>query len=56
MSERYPNLFLSGARACPGRDLILFVVKAAIAVLLSNGKMQAQRSTLSDDPLPFSFP
>jgi cytochrome P450 len=53
--RRYPNLFLSGTRACPGRNLIMFVVKTAIAKLLSRG-VTARRNTLSDDPLPFSFP
>jgi cytochrome P450 len=54
--KRAPNLFLTGARACPGRDLILFIVKAAIAVLLRDGSIPAKRSILTDDPLPFSFP
>ena len=26
----YPDIFLSGARACPGESLILFICKAAI--------------------------
>jgi cytochrome P450 len=51
-----PNLFLSGARACPGRNLILFVEKAAIATLLCDGAMQPRTNVLSKDPLPFSFP
>jgi cytochrome P450 len=50
------NLFLSGARACPGRDLILFVEKAAIAMLLRDGAVQPRASVLSNNPLPFSFP
>jgi cytochrome P450 len=49
------NIFLSGPRACPGKDIILFVVKHAIAVLMRNRHVQTQRSLLSDDPLPFSF-
>jgi cytochrome P450 len=56
MHERYSNLFLSGPRACPGRDLILFVIKSAIALQLSQGRVQARRDVLTSDPLPFSFP
>ncbi|MGH6924126.1 MAG: cytochrome P450 [Propylenella sp.] len=51
----YPNLFLSGARACPGRTLVMFVEKAALALLIRDGGVQA-RNALSRDPLPFSFP
>jgi cytochrome P450 len=51
-----PNLFLSGARACPGRTLILFIEKAAIAMQLRRESIQAKHSILTDDPLPFSFP
>jgi len=52
----YPNLFLSGARACPGRELILFVCKAAAAQLLTRHDLQGGSAALSHDPLPFSFP
>jgi cytochrome P450 len=51
----YPNLFLSGARRCPGRDLILFVCKGAAAHLLHAGLVVGARS-LGADPVPFSFP
>lgn len=54
--QRYPNLFLSGARACPGRELILFINKAAIAILTQNQSIQPKDTLLSNDPLPFSFP
>jgi cytochrome P450 len=54
--NRTPNLFLSGARVCPGRDMILFIEKSAIALLLQSGNVRAKRSILTDDPLPFSFP
>jgi cytochrome P450 len=54
--KRAPNLFLSGARACPGRNLILFIEKAAIARLVCDGNVRARRGVLSVDPLPFSFP
>jgi len=51
----YPDMFLSGARACPGQDLILFVCKAAIATLLARGTTADNRK-LTNDPLPLFFP
>jgi cytochrome P450 len=51
----YPNLFLSGARRCPGRDLILFVCKGAAAQLLRAG-LVVGTPKLATDPVPFSFP
>lgn len=51
----YPNLFLSGARACPGEDLILFICKAGIAILTEHRRVTLSSSTLAKDPLPFSF-
>jgi cytochrome P450 len=51
----YPNLFLSGARRCPGRDLILFVCKGAAAKLLESG-LRLHSAELARDPAPFSFP
>jgi cytochrome P450 len=51
----YPNLFLSGARRCPGRDLILFVCKGAAAHLLHAG-LVVGTGKLAGDPVPFSFP
>jgi cytochrome P450 len=54
--RNYPNLFLSGARACPGQDLILFIDKAALAILIQNQTFQPKSTLLSSDPLPFSFP
>jgi cytochrome P450 len=51
-----PNLFLSGARACPGRSLIMFVEKAALALLLRDGRIPPPHEALKSDPLPFSFP
>lgn len=51
----YPNLFLSGARRCPGRDLILFVCKSAAAHLLHQGLVVGTEK-LAADPVPFSFP
>ena len=52
----YPNLFLSGARRCPGRDLILFVCKAAAAQLLQDAGLVVRSAELASDPVPFSFP
>lgn len=50
----YPNIFLSGARRCPGRDLILFVCKGAAACLLQGG-LTILAGELAKDPVPFSF-
>jgi cytochrome P450 len=52
---RTVNTFLSGARACPGQDIILCLLEFAISQLLRDGGMQAKPSRLSDDPLPYSF-
>jgi cytochrome P450 len=52
----YPNLFLSGARKCPGRDLILFVCKAAAAQVLGPSGIVVRSEHLARDPVPFSFP
>ena len=52
----YPRLFLGGARDCPGRDLILFVCKAAMSVLLQRGLVRSECAALSKDPMPLSFP
>jgi hypothetical protein len=50
------NLFLRGPRACPGQDLILFVIKAAAARQLGELGLSAQQQRLARDPLPISFP
>ena len=52
----YPSLFLGGARDCPGKDLILFVCKAAMSVLLQRGLVRSECTALSQDPMPLSFP
>ncbi|MDA1219323.1 MAG: cytochrome P450, partial [Chloroflexi bacterium] len=52
----YPNLFLSGPRECPGKSLILFVCKAALAVMLTKHQLTIESPTLAADPLPFSYP
>lgn len=55
------NLFLRGPRACPGKDLILFVCRAAIAQQVAECGLElnghtARSSRLANDPLPVSFP
>ncbi|MGH7500499.1 MAG: cytochrome P450 [Longimicrobiales bacterium] len=50
------NLFLRGPRACPGRDLIRFVCRAALARLLTELRVTGGSATLARDPLPLSFP
>ncbi len=52
----YPNLFLSGPRECPGKSLILFICKAALAIILTQHRLTIESPTLAADPLPFSFP
>ncbi len=48
------NLFLSGARSCPGEDLIMFICKAALAQ--ASGGLTAGTPELTHDPLPRTFP
>ncbi len=50
------NLFLRGPRACPGRDLILFVCRAALVRLIVELRVAARSQRLARDPLPVSFP
>ena len=50
----HSNLFLSGARVCPGEDMIMFICKAALAQ--ANGDLTATTQELAADPLPRSFP
>jgi cytochrome P450 len=52
----YPNLFLSGSRECPGRDLIMFLCKSAIAIQVGRHGVRVEASSLRSDPLPYSFP
>lgn len=54
---RASNLFLRGPRACPGKDLILFVCRAALARQVGElGVVARDPSLLARDPLPISFP
>lgn len=50
------NLFLRGPRACPGKDLILFVCRAALARQIAELSVVASGSRLARDPLPITFP
>lgn len=52
----YSNLFLSGSRTCPGKDLILFVCKAAIADLLTRRSLQTTCRDFTQAPWPAAFP
>ncbi|HKW42024.1 MAG TPA: cytochrome P450 [Gemmatimonadales bacterium] len=52
----YPNVFLSGARHCPGRELILFVCKGAAAMLVAESGLSVHCDVLARDPVPFTFP
>ena len=52
----YPSMFLGGARDCPGKDLILFICKTAISMLVKQGRIRSQCPALSNDPMPYSFP
>ncbi len=49
-------LFLRGPRACPGRELILFVCCVALARQLGDLELRVRRTCLSHDPLPVTFP
>lgn len=50
----HSNLFLSGARRCPGEDMIMFICKAALAQ--ASGDLTAGTPGLAVDQLPRSFP
>lgn len=50
------SLFLRGPRACPGRELILFVCMAALARQVGELGLGDRNSPLSRDPLPITFP
>lgn len=52
----YSNLFLRGARTCPGKDLILFVCKGAIAHLLTHQSLVPLSDRFSRNPWPTTFP
>jgi cytochrome P450 len=52
----YSVLFLQGPRQCPGRDLITFVCKAAVAQAVSASAEGAAYPTLAGDPVPDHFP
>ena len=48
--------FLGGARRCPGRNLILHVSKAALAVMIGRQRLTLDGVMLRTDALPLEFP
>lgn len=48
--------FLGGARACPGKDIILLVCKVALAKLLVTHEVVVDCPALGEVPLPEEFP
>jgi cytochrome P450 len=54
--ELYPNLFLSGPRRCPGRDLIMFLCTGVIAIQAGRHGVRVEAPELASDPLPLGFP
>ena len=52
----YSNLFLRGARTCPGKDLILFVCKGAIAHLLTHHIVHTAATSFNQAAWPTLFP
>ncbi len=52
----FSNLFLSGARACPGKDLILFVLKTGLAVLLARPQLALPHAVFNGPQWPLCFP
>ena len=52
----HSNLFLSGARACPGRDLIIFILKGAVESHVAGHRRHFFSVPLANDPLPYTFP
>jgi cytochrome P450 len=48
--------FLGGARRCPGRNLITFVSKAALAIMVSRHRLLLAGPPLNTDALPVEFP
>jgi len=48
--------FLGGARGCPGRNIIMHVGKAALAVMIARQRLTLEGATLRTDDLPPEFP
>jgi len=52
----FSDLFLSGARSCPGKDLILFVIKAGLATILAGDLPTVAHRAFVQERWPLSFP
>jgi len=52
----FSDLFLSGARSCPGKDLILFVIKTGLATILAGELPAVPHGAFLQARWPLSFP
>ena len=52
----FSDVFLSGARSCPGKDLILFVIKAGLATILAGDLPTVPHGAFLQARWPLSFP
>jgi cytochrome P450 len=52
----FSDVFLSGARSCPGKDLILFVIKAGLATILAGDLPTVPHGAFRQARWPLSFP
>jgi cytochrome P450 len=52
----FSELFLSGARSCPGQDLILFVLKTGLAAVLAGRIPAVPHGAFRKARWPLSFP
>jgi cytochrome P450 len=52
----FSDLFLSGARSCPGKDLILFVLKTGLATILAGRLPTVPHRAFRHARWPLSFP
>lgn len=52
----FSNVFLSGARSCPGKDLILFVIKTGLATILAGDVPAVPNKAFLQARWPLSFP
>lgn len=52
----FSDLFLSGARSCPGKDLILFVIKTGLAKILMGDLPTVPHGAFLSARWPLSFP
>lgn len=52
----FSDVFLSGARTCPGKDLILFVIKTGLATILAGRLPTVPHGAFRQARWPLSFP